>query len=57
MKQKAEEFIQGFTNLRKQLGSDVAKDGLVVTLGIGAKVDTLGMSLRIAQKRALNQSE
>ncbi|PBK89080.1 hypothetical protein ARMGADRAFT_351055 [Armillaria gallica] len=43
VKQKAEEFIQGFTNLRKQLGSDVAKDGLVVTLGVGAKVDTLAM--------------
>ncbi|PBK66183.1 hypothetical protein ARMSODRAFT_372131 [Armillaria solidipes] len=41
--QKAEEFIQGFANLREQLKSGVAKGALVVTLGVRAKVNTLAM--------------
>ncbi|KAK0235092.1 hypothetical protein EDD85DRAFT_967501 [Armillaria nabsnona] len=40
---KAKEFIQGFANLREQLNLGVAKDALVVTLGVRAKVDVLAM--------------
>ncbi|KAK0235077.1 hypothetical protein EDD85DRAFT_954607 [Armillaria nabsnona] len=41
MTENAEEFIQGFANLRKQLKLGVAKDALVVTLGVRANVDIL----------------
>ncbi|PBK84337.1 hypothetical protein ARMGADRAFT_610783 [Armillaria gallica] len=47
--QKAEEFIQGFSNLREQLDSGVAKDVLVVTLGVRARVDILGMRMSLWQ--------
>ncbi len=52
--QKAEEFIQGFANLREQLDSGVAKDALVVTLSVRANIDMLSMSLQSTQKCALN---
>ncbi|KAK0235107.1 hypothetical protein EDD85DRAFT_954627 [Armillaria nabsnona] len=45
--QKAEEFIRGFANLREQLDSGVAKDVLVVTLGIGASVDIVGTEISL----------
>ncbi|SJL09166.1 uncharacterized protein ARMOST_12542 [Armillaria ostoyae] len=41
--QKAEDFIQGFANLWEQLDLGVAKDALVVTLGVRANVDILAM--------------
>ncbi|KAK0235058.1 hypothetical protein EDD85DRAFT_65629 [Armillaria nabsnona] len=49
--QKAEEFIQGFANLRVQLDSGVAKDALVVTLGVRANVDMLTMKKRLRELR------
>ncbi len=54
MTQKAEEFIQGFANLREQLNLGVAKDTLVVALGVRANVGILGMSLQMAQQCDLN---
>ncbi|PBK59540.1 hypothetical protein ARMSODRAFT_775903 [Armillaria solidipes] len=41
--ENAEEFIQEFANLRKQLKSGVAKDTLVATLGVRANVDIFAM--------------
>ncbi|SJL09151.1 uncharacterized protein ARMOST_12527 [Armillaria ostoyae] len=41
MTENAEEFIQEFANLRKQLKSGVAKDMLVATLGVRANIDIL----------------
>ncbi|SJL09139.1 uncharacterized protein ARMOST_12515 [Armillaria ostoyae] len=41
--ENAEEFIQEFANLRKQLKSGVGKDTLVATLGVRANVDILAM--------------
>ncbi len=55
--QKADEFIRGFEDLREQLDSGVAKDTLVVTLGVRDKVDILGMSLELTRKRTLTQSD
>ncbi|SJL09142.1 uncharacterized protein ARMOST_12518 [Armillaria ostoyae] len=49
--QKAEEFIQGFENLRKQLNSGVAKDALAVTLGVRAEVDSLAMRMSLQELR------
>ncbi|KAK0421920.1 hypothetical protein EV421DRAFT_589816 [Armillaria borealis] len=49
--QKAEEFIQGFANLREQLNSGVAKDALVVTLGVRANVDILAMKTLLQELR------
>ncbi|KAK0458660.1 uncharacterized protein EV420DRAFT_1543618 [Desarmillaria tabescens] len=44
---KAKEFCEGFKHLRNQLHDDVAKDGLVVTLGIQEQVNELSTYLNL----------
>ncbi|PBK89116.1 hypothetical protein ARMGADRAFT_352384 [Armillaria gallica] len=53
--QKAGEFIRGFADLREQLHSGVAKDVLVVTLGVGARVDTLVMRMSLQDLKPMQQ--
>ncbi|PBK89084.1 hypothetical protein ARMGADRAFT_351318 [Armillaria gallica] len=50
--ENAEEFIQEFANLRKQLKSGVAKDTLVATLGVRANVDILAMKTLLQELKA-----
>ncbi|KAK0443059.1 uncharacterized protein EV420DRAFT_1649347 [Desarmillaria tabescens] len=49
MSQKAEEFIQGFAKLREQLDSGVAKDALVVMLGVGVRVDKFDIRMSLQE--------
>ncbi len=52
--QRVEELIEDFAKLREQLDSGVAKDTLLVILGIRDKVDILSRSLLSTHKCILN---
>ncbi|KAK0437751.1 uncharacterized protein EV420DRAFT_1342533 [Desarmillaria tabescens] len=47
--QKAKEFIQGFAKLREQLDSGVAKDMLIVTLGVRVRVDKFDIRMSLQE--------
>ncbi|KAK0495716.1 hypothetical protein EDD18DRAFT_1354219 [Armillaria luteobubalina] len=51
VKQKAEELIQGFETLQKQLASGVIKDTLTMTLDVSERLEILGVKQSLQELR------